>query len=304
MTPHELVAELVVPKIRSLIASRLIEKGMSQIKIAKLLGVSQPMISKYLKESEEETLKKLSSVGIREGEIIPVLDILVDLLVQGKYGEYLSVLTSYLNSLLSRGVLCQFHRSQFPYIPQDCEICMQAFQSITDPLVEDVRNAYELLAIHPLIPAFVPQVGMNIVSSLPSPKSINDTVGYSGRIVKVGKRIQAVGIPIRGGSQHTGRVLLSIARFLKDVRGCVVIKYSEDCLNSFKRRNMRVIRLGPHKSEEEFFMDLSSEIRRVKSVDVIADLGGIGMEPVIYVLGSSAVEAAKKVISCLDELSK
>ena len=181
---------------------------------------------------------------------------------------------------------------------------MQAFQSITDPLVEDVRNAYELLAMHPLIPALVPQVGMNIVSSLPSPKSINDTVGYSGRIVRIGKRIQAVGIPIRGGSQHTGKVLLSIARFLKDVRGCVVIKYSEDCLEGFKRRKMKVIKLGPHKSEEEFFIELSKEVMKEESADVIADSGGMGMEPVIYVLGSSAVEAAKKVISCLDELSK
>ena len=83
MTPHELVAELVVPKIRSLIASRLMEKGMSQIKIAKLLGVSQPMISKYLKESKDEALEKLSGIGISKDEIVPVLGILVDLLVQG-----------------------------------------------------------------------------------------------------------------------------------------------------------------------------------------------------------------------------
>lgn len=47
--PCELSAKYVIPALRLMIAKRLIEKhGLTQLEVAKLLGVTQPSISHYL----------------------------------------------------------------------------------------------------------------------------------------------------------------------------------------------------------------------------------------------------------------
>lgn len=298
MLPQELTSKYVIPEVKGLIAHKLASKGVSQFKISKLLGISQPMVSKYLLESPETYLRGLEEVGLNRDEVNTVADMLAELLINGRRLEFLRILTSYMNLILKRKTLCEKHFQLDPDIPRDCDICVKLFAVFEDPYVDDVKKAYELLALHPRGYELVPEVGMNIVSAHPNASTVNDIAGFTGRIVKVGKKVVAVGDPTLGGSKHTAEVLLTVMKKYRHYRAAVVVKYSEECVEKLTKLNHKVVKSGPHENPLKFFENLKAVVDS-KEPEILADLGGVGLEPVIYVFAGSAIEAVKKAFKCL-----
>ncbi len=302
MLPHELVSRYVAPRVRALVAVKLVkEYGISQVRISKLLGVTQPMVSKYLSEDTDKVLEELRSMGLDLVEVENVASLLSEVASRGSTEDYTRIFTAYLNSLLSRGALCRFHRSVYPGLSSGCSVCRALLRAQPDTYVEEVYEALRILSEEPLSYRLVPEVGSNIVSCRPDASSFLDVVGFSGRVIRVGERVVAVGEPTYGGSRHLASVLLVVKKFRRGLRGAVAVRYSQDCVEELTRAGLRVVTAGPHSSRDTVVEDIERHLERVLepwTVDAIADLGGSGIEPVIYVFGSTAIEAVRRALLC------
>jgi len=301
LTPHELLAKYVMPALRVLVAHRLREYGLGQEKIARMLGVSQPLISRYLREGRNAILDKLKGMGVDVEEAVSVADMLAARLMQNGYVDYLEIMTAYASSLLVRGMLCEFHRRLQSSLPVHCDICMRLFQPGFDPYLRDVEEAAKLFTSHPKAAMLVPNVGSNIVSARPGAQSIAEVAGLTGAIVRVGGRAVAVGYPAYGGSRHTATVLLLAMRRWPQKRAAVVVAYNDGCLEAARKLGLKVLETGPHSSAERFYHDIADALRRTEGeVDIIADRGGVNLEPVAYILARTAVEAVDIAIKCAE----
>jgi predicted fused transcriptional regulator/phosphomethylpyrimidine kinase/predicted transcriptional regulator len=297
-----LVSRYVAPRLRALVAVRLVrDYGVSQIRVSRLLGVTQPMVSKYLTEDTGRVMEELRGMGLDVGEVENIVSILSEVASRGSTEDYTRIFTAYLNSLLSRGALCGFHRSVYPGLGPECSVCRTLLRAYPDTYVEEISEAFRVLSEDPLAYRLVPEVGSNIVSCRPGARSTLEVVGFSGRVIRVGERVVAVGEPTYGGSRHLASVLLVVRRFRGDLRGAVAIRYSRECVEVLRGAGLRVVITGPHGSRDEVVEDIARQLEaspESRVVDAVADVGGSGIEPVIYVFGSTALEAVRRALLC------
>jgi hypothetical protein len=277
------------------------KKGLGQERIAKLMGVSQPMISKYLKRNIDDVKRAFSEIGIDFNEVVAVADALSSQLIRGDVQSYMALFASYINLVLSRGDLCAMHIRKYGVSPS-CNICLSLFSSSVDPIVEEVKEAVGMFLSRPGVAKLIPNVGTNIVAAKPGAQRITDVVGLTGAIVRANHRATAVGQPAYGGSKHTATILLMIMRVDPSKRAGIVIAYLDECIERLKKQGLRVVFTGPHESPQRIYGDIQGELSKLKKgrVDVIADKGGIGLEPVVYIFGSSAGEAVMYALKCID----
>ena len=300
--PQELVARYLIPGIRALVAHALREQGLGQERIARLLGVSQPLVSRYLRRVPDSILHELSEIGIDVDDVQSIVSILAARLLLQNYTGYMDLFTSYINTLLARGTLCNLHRKLDPRLPTGCKLCMKLFRPGSDPYIEEVEEAAKLFISKRGVEKLVPYVGSNIVAAKPQAQTIAEVVGLTGAIVRVGDRATIVGFPAYGGSKHTASILLLVYSKWPNRRAATVIAFSDRCLEKLRKAGLRVVEVGPHESPEKLISDIASVLeKQTEPIDAIADRGGVNLEPVIYVFGQSAIDSVRRALLCLEE---
>ena len=303
MLPHELASAYVAPYLRALVAIELFNSGLSQVRVSKLLNVSQPMVRKYVSRDKTEYYARLEGAGISREECEAAVKVLTDIARKRGRFEYFKTFSQIINSLLSKCTLCRLHRRLDPEVPPACDLCRILFPRLADAYIEDVKNALGILQSYSTAYKLIPEVGMNIVSAPPNAERPEDVVGFVGRIIRVGSRVVAVGEPAYGGSRHTASVLLAIRRRWRELRSAVVIRYDEGYVEKFKELGYRLMRSGPHRSRAELIeniLEIAGSSRGSRDPpDALIDLGGLGLEPVIYVFGKTATEAVTKALKAI-----
>ena len=175
--------------------------------------------------------------------------------------------------------------------------------------VESVRKAVEiLLENQELILPYTPEVGINIVETIDPryARSPLDVAGVEGRIVKAGRRLVRVGDVKMGGSSHLARLVLALIRNGFDVHGAVNIRYDQEVVEKARKKGYHVLfvdrRMEPsnlkvaHTGTMEW---IASQIPIGETPDLIYDVGDVGKEAMIRILGRSAVEAVLKLVDIL-----
>lgn len=301
-TGLEFAAENVLPIIRSLIAKRLLESGYSQLKVARILGVTQPAVNRYVSRNYEELLSKAESLGIdRGGWVLEVVKNVVELILSDKEYEALEYLTNAVLMELGSLRLCDAHKRLVPpSLPINCNVCSVLITGISDSIIRNVERALLILESHPEIQAVIPRVLMNIVEAKPGAVTEDDVVGVPGRIDAHDGRVIIGSRPTYGGSKHLGRLIIKCMNVNSRYRSVASIKYDSKVEDALRELGIRYAKAGPpHESppsEDDVINAVVNSLTKDPALEAVIDLGGYALEPVTYVFGLDAVDVALKVV--------
>jgi predicted fused transcriptional regulator/phosphomethylpyrimidine kinase/predicted transcriptional regulator len=266
---QEIAAKIIIPPLKALLIHFLAEKGFSQRRIARLLGITQPQVHKYLSKPRDYYLNLLVSHGFSIERINDYLNTLFYTALREDKVRLVLLMSSIVNDL-SLEYLCRG-------MDELKEYCKG--RELVDPYIELYKSFISRILVEYDLSNLIPEVGSNIVYAPYKPESIIDIIGLSGRIIRVGGVVKAIGEPVYGGSRHLSRILLLSIRNGSNYRVAMNIKYYEMILEELSMK-YPTVKCGPHKSMESFWENIGRKL--ADKPRIIGDLGGYGLEPVIY----------------------
>jgi hydroxymethylpyrimidine/phosphomethylpyrimidine kinase len=158
---------------------------------------------------------------------------------------------------------------------------------------------------------FIAEVGTQIGMALPYASTSEHVAAVEGRIVKGIGKAKVAG-PIKFGvSKHIAAVILTCMQFDANFRSAMNLHYSEDLVNAFRKKKLTVSSFSredePKKIKKiegkTLVWGVSQAIKKVGRIpDVIYDLGEVGKEPMIRILGRDALEVVKKAVIGINDL--
>lgn len=142
------------------------------------------------------------------------------------------------------------------------------------------------------------------------------TAAFAGRIHKVkdktGSKLTAenLGYPVFGSGSNLAKVIKSAQEFDATVRACINLKYTEKNIKSCEQAGLSALSFSradePEGCDDGKEWGTSNVIQKNGGIvpDVVYETGGHGKEAVIRILGTDAVDAARKVITLCCEVQK
>ena len=151
---------------------------------------------------------------------------------------------------------------------------------------------------------YIPEVQTNFVFSKPKPRSLDDILGVSGRIVKSGENLIVAGSLKYGGSKHVGSAVLKMAKKFPSIRSGINIKYDKALIKKAISKNYSVLYYDrikepaatKTKEGRTISWGIKSAIKNTtKPADLIFHKGDVGKEPMILIFGSSPNQVLGKL---------
>lgn len=287
--PFSIISDEVIPRVRKKVAQELYDNRMSQDEIAQVMGTSQAMISKYLRE-RKEPVRSLEAV---------IDDVSLELSVATLSGEDSLSLTGRFNSLLLKaladGRICERHNEK--YSLPGCTACFEVIGSSDRGLVlKDLTTAASYLGVRP-ISDLVPAVKINIAQMVGSAGTMEDVASFPGRISYHDGKVNYLP-PEFGASGHLAGILLAACGDNEEIRAVINLRYDEEigsALEGMGIESLAIDRSGPNPDDQIAEMKLE----RIRAV---VDPGDFGIEPCLYIFGSSALEVVSTAYGIQEKL--
>ena len=164
--------------------------------------------------------------------------------------------------------------------------------AITD--FSNIKNVYKL----------IPECQTNFVFSKPSPRSLGDVLGVSGRIVKTGETVTVAGSLKYGGSKHVASAVLEMNRKFPNIRSALNVKYDARRIRKGIAKRFSVLSydriVEPLKTKTKEGYTISWGIRNAiknakRPPDLIFHKGDVGKEPMILLFGKEPKDILTKL---------
>ncbi|MFU8869568.1 thiamine-phosphate synthase family protein [Natronococcus sp.] len=291
---EEIVVDEFLPTFRSLLAGDLRERGLTQSEVASVLGISQSAVSKYAHgdvtvndriagDERVTTLVDELGEGLANGDMAPVQALIET-----------EVLIRDLES--GSDLLAQLHEEAVPELADhgasfrvhDPESELRTSERVLSSLRRGLRILENASGFATLIPA----VGSNLVACTPDAADVDDVAGVPGRIFDVKGRTTVPSSPEFGVSEHVATVLLSARRHGTDATAAINVAYDPDVLEALSERGHVTAEFDESGDVDE---SVGAAIDDRPDATVLYQTGGMGIEPLIYVLGSDAESVADSV---------
>lgn len=160
----------------------------------------------------------------------------------------------------------------------------------------------------------IPECQTNFVYSKNRPRTTQDVLGISGRIVKAKKDVIVAGELAYGGSKHVATALLAMNKKFPQIRSAVNLRYRDTVISKINKSGLTVSSYD-RAQEPANVKDGGSTIRwgiecaikrlerhRVKTMtppDAIFHKGDFGKEPMIIVFGETPKNVLEKLARVL-----
>ena len=148
----------------------------------------------------------------------------------------------------------------------------------------------------------IPECQTYFVFAKTNPKTINDVLGISGRLVKTGKEIEIAGQIVYGGSQHVASAVIEVNKKFPEILSCINIKYDKKIILKAKKLGLTVLSYDRIKEPKKIKSKENSSIiwgvansLKNKCPDLIYHKGDIGKEAMILIFGINPSNVIKKV---------
>ena len=183
-------------------------------------------------------------------------------------------------------------------IGKGINITHQEIPKDTKNLLHAIDEFKRIKNIHRVIP----ECQTNFVFAKINPKTINDVLGISGRLVKAGKEIITAGEIVYGGSQHVASAVIQINKKFPEILSCINIKYNTKIISKAKKLGFVVLSYDRNKEpkkvkkqENSSIIWGMSSILKTKCPDLVYHKGDFGKEAMILIFGQTPNDVIKKV---------
>jgi hydroxymethylpyrimidine/phosphomethylpyrimidine kinase len=170
-------------------------------------------------------------------------------------------------------------------------------------VLENVRAAVRVLEACPSVAALVAEVGMNVGMALPYAADPADVAAVEGRLAKMRDGVRAAGCPEYDASGHVARTILAVRAFDPAVSAGVNLRYAEATVRICEELGLVVSHYDRReeptalKAQEGMTTrwGAAEAVKRAgRTPDVIYHRGDWGKEPMVTLVGATAVAVAER----------
>jgi hydroxymethylpyrimidine/phosphomethylpyrimidine kinase len=150
----------------------------------------------------------------------------------------------------------------------------------------------------------IPECQTNFVFSKKNPKSINDILGISGRIVKTGNKITVAGDLSYGGSKHVATALITMNKKYPEIRSAINLKYNKETISKLRKVKLVISsydrNVEPKNAKTKEGSSVGWGVKyAIKNLeeppDVIYHKGDFGKEPMIIIFAKTPTLIIEKI---------
>ncbi|MEX2684790.1 MAG: thiamine-phosphate synthase family protein [Candidatus Sigynarchaeota archaeon] len=204
--------------------------------------------------------------------------------------------------------LCRAHVAEIPGLGNEgCNICTkylnQGILILEDErraIIEELLDNFRRISNNKRYVSLIPEVQTNLVLGFNDPgrNDIDDYASFPGRIIKHENEARITGAPAFGASKHIARIVSIVRKYMPEIRSATCITFNKQIGEIIDKLGWTTIQLENENDDEAINVALGTT--KWKNLDAIVFKGIVGMEPLTFILGTSAtivVDKTEKIAS-------